>query len=74
MICSLNELPQGLLPFKGIRHQVDLLLGSKLPNQPHSHMSPTEHGNSGVKWKSLLQKILFMKVLVLLLTPKIMGP
>lgn len=30
-----NKLPQGLQHFVGIQHQIDLVLGSTIPNRPY---------------------------------------
>ena len=35
-----KEVPQGLLPLRGIEHQIDLILGPSLPNRPPYRSNP----------------------------------
>ena len=37
-----KEMPQGLLPLKGIEHQIDLVIGAVLPNRPTCRSNPQE--------------------------------
>ena len=32
----LNEVPNGLPPFRGIKHQIDFIRGATIPNRPAS--------------------------------------
>ena len=38
----LKEGPIGLPPFRGIEHQIDLVLGASLPNKPAYRTNPEE--------------------------------
>lgn len=38
-----EELPSRLLSKRSIEHQIDLILGSTLPNLPHYRMNPQEY-------------------------------
>ena len=37
-----KEVPQGLPPMRGIKHQIDLIPGASLPNRPPYRTNPEE--------------------------------
>lgn len=51
-----DELPTGLPPMRDIQYQIDLLLGSILPNRPHYILSPQQHEELQRQVKELLDK------------------
>ena len=51
-----SEIPAGLLPLRGIEHQIDLVPGASLPNCPAYRTNPEETKEIQRQVKELLDK------------------
>ena len=51
-----TEGPKGLPPFRGIEHQIDLVLGASLPNRPAYKTNPEETKEIESQVQELLDK------------------
>ena len=51
-----KQVPQGLPPFRGIEHQIDLILGASLPNSLAYRSNPQETKEIEKQVEDLMQK------------------
>ena len=51
-----EDLPDGLPPLRGIEHQIDLVLGSSIPNRPAYRVNPEETKELQRQVEDLLSK------------------
>jgi len=70
-----KDWPDGLPPFRGIEHEIDLVLGASLPNKPAYRTNPQETKEIESQVQELLekgwvQKIFSPCVVPILLVPK----
>jgi hypothetical protein len=73
-----NEVPPGLPPKRGIEHQIDLVSGAPLLNQPPYHTNPEEtkeiqHQVQELLDKGYVKESLSPCVVLVLLVPKKMA-
>ncbi|XP_024016350.1 uncharacterized protein LOC112089826 [Eutrema salsugineum] len=51
-----DEIPAGLPPIRGIKHQIDLIPGAALPNKPAYRMNPEESKELEMQVRELMDK------------------
>ena len=51
-----NDVPSGLSPIRGIKHQIDFVLGATIPNRPAYRSNPEETKELQRQVKELLTK------------------
>jgi len=51
-----QDPPKGFPPLRGIEHQIDLILGSSLPNRPAYRTNPSETRESRQQVEDLIAK------------------
>lgn len=71
---TLEDLPSGLPPDRGIDHHIDLIPGSSMPNQAAYRMSPTESEEMNRQVQQLLSKEFIQKSLSPFATPALLAP
>ncbi|XP_012472379.1 uncharacterized protein LOC105789554 [Gossypium raimondii] len=54
--CQVQEIPSGLPPIRGIKHQIDLVLGAVIPNHPTYRCNPEETKELQKQVNELLEK------------------
>ena len=62
-----KEIPPGLPPIRGIKHQIDLIPGAFLPNRAPYRTNPEETKEIARQVQDLLDKGIYVKALVLVL-------
>ncbi|XP_043699834.1 uncharacterized protein LOC122650488 [Telopea speciosissima] len=69
-----DELPDELLPMRGIQHAIDLVPGSVLPNLPAYRLSLTEHNELKRQVNELFQKGFIVESLSPYAVPALLTP
>jgi len=69
-----KEDPIGLPPFRGIKHQIDLVPGASLPNRPANRTNPEETMEIESQVQDLLEKGWVQKSLSPCVVPVLLVP
>ena len=55
-----DDIPSGLPPLRGIKHQIDFVLGASIPNRPAYRSNPEETKELQRKVDELMEKGLYL--------------
>ena len=69
-----NEIPNSFPSLRDISHQIDLILGSTLPNKEAYKMTPTQNAKMGKQVQELMDKGLIRKILSPCFVPIVLAP
>ncbi|KAL4324026.1 hypothetical protein GQ457_11G026260 [Hibiscus cannabinus] len=70
----LDDPPKDLPPLRGIKHQIDLILGSSIPNRPKYRCNPEETKELESQVEALLEKVYIRESLSPCAVPVLLVP